>query len=166
MTFSFIMLPALIAIHTAMNTPITAETNANSMDFWVGTWEVNSYTPQPDGTVVEALKIGTNTISKIKSDKVLHEDFKTKGFNGESWSMYMPKDKTWRQTWVDDAGSYFVLSGGMVGDEFILTTSYPTAIQRMRFQKITKDSFTWVWEAKKGDAWTLTWRIEYKRIKK
>lgn len=154
-----------MVMHTAMKTPIAAETNEKSMDFWVRTWEVNSYTPQADGTIIEALKSGTNTISKIKSNKVIHEDFRTPGFNGESWSMYMPKDKTWRQTWVDDAGNYFVLSGGMVGDEFVLTTSYPNTIQRMRFQNITKDSFTWLWEAKKGDEWTLSWRIEYRRMK-
>ncbi|QYK53736.1 MAG: hypothetical protein KF824_02320 [Fimbriimonadaceae bacterium] len=160
-----IMLSALMVMHSAMNIPLTKETNEKSMDFWVGTWEVNSYTPKPDGTMVEALKAGTNTISKIKGNKVIHEDFKSPGFTGESWSMYMPKDKTWRQTWVDDAGNYIVLSGGMVGDEFILTTSYPNTIQRMRFQNITKDSFTWLWEAKKGDEWALSWRIEYKRIK-
>ncbi len=163
---SSIMLSALIAVHTAMNTPIAPATDEKSMDFWIGTWEVNSYQTKADGTILETLKMGTNTISKIKGGKVIHEDFKIPGFNGESWSVFNPQDKTWRQTWVDDSGGYLTLDGGQVGEEFVLNLSYPNKNQRMRFTKITKESFTWIWESKQEEKWSTAWRIEYKRIKK
>lgn len=160
------MLSALFA--TAFLTdPIQSKTtDASSMDFWVGKWVANSHRPQPDGTIQESKNAAKNHILKIKADKVIHENFTMPGFNGESWSVYNPKENKWHQTWVDDSGAYLTLVGGFEGDDFVLNQTYPNTIQRMRFTNITKESFVWLWETKKGDKWELAWQLDYKREEK
>ncbi|MFM9873611.1 MAG: hypothetical protein ACKVQS_09135 [Fimbriimonadaceae bacterium] len=156
---------ALAATLLATMPTIKQDTNAKSLDFWLGKWKADSHQPQPDGTIQESKDAAKNHITKIKGDKVIHEDFTMPGFNGESWSVFDPKANKWHQTWVDDAGAYLTLVGGMEGDEFVLTQTHPNTIQRMRFTKITKDSFVWLWESKKDDTWTLAWQLDYHREK-
>lgn len=138
---------------------------ATALDFWVGTWSIDSTTPQPEGKPPVVQKdYGTNTITKTLKNKVIHENFRGTGFTGESWSVFLPQTQKWRQTWVDDSGGYLTFEGGMDGKEFVLNQLFPAPNMRMRFTEITKVSFVWLWETKNPDgSFSLKWRLDYRR---
>ena len=138
--------------------------------FWVGKWEAKWVDGQGNpGT-------GTNHISLITGDKVLHENFQiltgpNAGFLGTSISVFNPNTKMWHQTWMDNQGGNIVLTGEVVGDKRI----FKTAIQningqqiqsRMVFFNIQSNQFTWDWERSTdgGKTWNLNWRIEYSKV--
>jgi len=140
----------------------------DDLDFWTGTWEMDSSQPTDPATKgAWQAKACTNTVTKEYGGKVVHEDFKTQGFNGGSWSNYDPKSKKWRQTWVDDSGAYLLFEGGMKGKEFVLVqTNAVKGRARMRFANIAQDGFDWYWEkSSDGKAWTLEWHLKYHRVK-
>ena len=136
------------------------------MDFWVGTWDAHyaADTSQPPG--------GTNVITREYGNCVIQEAFnggpQAQGLIGHSVSTYHAPTRQWRQTWVDNQGGYFALTGGPVGDDFILTNTRITENmphQRMVFEDITPDSFTWRWQRSTdaGQTWTDAWVIHYVR---
>ncbi|MBL8068187.1 MAG: hypothetical protein JNM28_07040 [Armatimonadetes bacterium] len=156
------MAPITISLAVAL-TWQTPDTDAKSMDFWIGSWVADSHQPDKDGKMQLAKDAAHNTVSKIKGGKVVHEDFHTGGFNGESWSVFDPKESKWHQTWVDDSGAYLTFEGGKVGSEVILTQTHPKKEQRMRFTKITAQSFVWIWEHKDAAGWKTDWQLDYRR---
>jgi hypothetical protein len=88
---------------------------------------------------------------------------------GYSVSVFDAEADLWRQTWVDDQGSYFALTGGTEGDTFVLRTStvregVPVEL-RMVFSEIAADSFRWRWERSQdgGVTWDLAWELAYTR---
>jgi hypothetical protein len=137
------------------------------LDFWVGDWtmdgrsrtsfEKDEYT---DGKC-------ENTIAKVQDGKVIHENFRTTGFTGESWSVYNAPAKKWNQTWIDNSGSYLLFEGGKEGDNVVLkmTNAPKGSAARMVFTEIKPDSFTWNWEQSRDDGktWILMWELKYKR---
>lgn len=133
------------------------------LDFWVGSWKMDSTQPDAAGKLVKTLNAATNKITKTLNGKVIEENFSMPGFNGRSWSVFGTKAGVWRQTWVDDSGAYLNLVGGKKGDEFVLEQVVPAAGMRMRFTEIKKDSFVWLWESKQNDEWKLQWRLDYRR---
>lgn len=144
---------------------------SHDLDFWLGTWTADStqYNPgQHDQKPTIQKDYVKNTISRSMKNQVIHEKFdgKTMNFNGESWSVYNKQSGKWQQTWVDDSGGYIPLSGGKVGNDFILTTL--NGKSRMRFYNIKKDSFDWMWESLAADGsgqWSPVWLLNYKRVK-
>jgi hypothetical protein len=137
------------------------------MDFWLGNWDVRweNSAGQPAGQ-------GTNFITRDFDGCVIHEHFNggtsTGSLTGESWSVYQAAGRHWRQTWVDNQGGYFALVGGLEGDKFILIGSSivdNTPRQRMVFEDITPNSFTWRWQSTTdhGATWTDGWVIHYTR---
>ena len=88
-------------------------------DFWIGDWKVETGDGQP---------AGTNRIEKILNDCVLAESWQgASGSVGKSFSMYYAADGTWRQTWVDGAGSRLDLSGGLDGSDMVMRGETPAA---------------------------------------
>ncbi len=153
---------ALILINLSME--IKSQNTENTFDFWVGKW---------DASWNDSLK-GTNIIKKTLKDKVVEENFSynDKSFIGRSWSMFDANTKTWKQTWVDDAGAYLLFSGGQEGKDVILSMTEPrvqkgkTVYMRMIFFNIEKDSFDWDWQSSEDkEKWTSNWAIKYKRKK-
>jgi hypothetical protein len=147
-------------------TPPCSTPEFRQMDFWVGTWDAHyaADTSQPPG--------GTNVITREYGSCVIQEQFdggpQAQGLIGHSVSTYHAPTQQWRQTWVDNQGGYFALSGGRVGDIFILTSyqmNTNTPAQRMVFADITDKSFTWRWQATAdaGATWTDSWVIHYVR---
>lgn len=138
-------------------------------DFWIGKWDLTYQ--QKDGTIAKA----QNNIYRILSGTTIQENFKViaganKGYTGKSWSVYNPRSKEWKQTWVDSEGAYLTFDGKIDGNKriFFRTATNPegkTIYQRMVFYEITENSFTWDWEQSNdaGKNWTLLWRINYKR---
>lgn len=140
-------------------------------DFWVGEWEVS----WEEGE--DSVGKGINTIEKILDDTVIRENFRilegqNAGFKGTSISVYQKRSETWRQAWADNQGGYFDFRGSLDGNKRIFQTADRVMddgskmTQRMVFYDISKDAFTWDWEASNdgGDTWTLNWRIYYKRM--
>lgn len=147
-------------------TPPCSTPEFRQMDFWVGTWDAH-YTADTSGAPG-----GTNVITRAYDNCVIQEDFQggplAQGLVGHSVSTYHAPTRQWRQTWVDNQGGYFALTGGPVGDDFVLANtrlSDSAPHQRMLFEEITQNSFTWRWQssADAGATWTDTWVIHYVR---
>ena len=136
------------------------------LDFWVGDWNARF----DDGKV--GVASGRNIVTRILGDCAIEENFDgnpgTK-LVGRSLSIYDGRAKTWRQTWVDDQGGVFVLTGGPEGKDFVLRTAPfgegGKAQLRMLFTDIAPNSFTWLWQKSSdaGATWVTSWRIDYAR---
>jgi len=159
-------LPCLSPIAGAEETLSAPADPAKGLDFWVGTWDL-TWT-NGEGETAQ----GTNTITKILGGKVIEEAFDggtSMPLVGRSWSVYVPAEKIWKQTWVDNNGSYLDFTGGWSGEEVILSreglTQGKPSIQRMRFHDIQADSLQWKWEISfdEGKTWRLAWDIHYQR---
>ena len=146
----------------------TAE--ARQLDFWVGEWDVSwpASPSSPAGT-------GTNRIEKILDGCVISENFEAHGpgaLVGKSYSIYDERSKQWRQTWVDNQGSYMDFLGDFSHKEKIFWRETADAHgkpvrARMVFLNVSPDSFDWRWE-KSGDGgktWQVQWPIHYSRKK-
>jgi hypothetical protein len=130
------------------------------MDFWLGSWRAKWEGGE-----------GTNEITKDFDGCVVREAFdggpSMQGFRGMSVSLYHAQTRQWRQTWVDNQGSYFDLVGGPNGKDFVLTNLRQRSdapYLRMIFTDIKTHSFTWRWQ-KSGDGktWTDSWVIHYEK---
>ena len=135
--------------------------NGSELDFWPGSWRARWEGGE-----------GTKTITREFDGKVVVERFEGRPsleLTGYSVSVFDAEADLWRQTWVDDQGSYFALTGGSEGDTFVLRMSavrggVPVEL-RMVFCDIEADSFRWVWERSMdaGATWDPAWEIAYKR---
>lgn len=167
----FVSLGALLLGNLALLvTPVSvpqAAPDPAMMDFWVGTWDL-TWTQQ-DGKEGK----GENVISKILAGKIIHEKFRDfsggeAAFQGESWSAIDATVGRWRQTWVDNSGSFIALDALPESEGRGFFRKFKTATgertQRMRFTEIKSDSFVWLWESSDdGKTWKVDWKINYKR---
>jgi hypothetical protein len=136
------------------------------MDFWIGEWDLTwpAWNRNPAGT-------GTNRIEKILGGCVVEERFAANGpapLVGRSVSTYEPRSKKWKQTWVDNQGSYLDFEGGLDGERMVLSRKGTNRegkpqMSRMVFLNITSDSLDWRWEKSEdvGKSWQLMWPIHY-----
>lgn len=109
------LLAAILTARPAAAAPVPpaapcAGAEWKQLDFWVGEWKLTwpATGQNPAGT-------GTNRITKILGGCVVQENFRGGGpqpLVGMSVSTYSPQSKRWRQTWVDDQGSYLDFTGG------------------------------------------------------
>jgi len=135
--------------------------DGSELDFWLGSWRARWEGGE-----------GTNTITRELDGKVVVERFEGRPsmeLTGYSVSVFDAEADLWRQTWVDDQGSYFALTGGAEGDTFVLRVStvhggVPVEL-RMVFYEIGVDSFRWLWERSvdAGATWSTAWEIDYMR---
>ena len=137
-------------------------------DFWIGEWDATW--KNPDGSESH----GTNSIQRYLGNKVIKEHFvvldgPTKGYVGESYSVFEKRFQQWKQTWIDNGGGYLEFTGDADGTSRIFARSFQlngkTMMARMRSYDIKADSFMWDWESSvdEGKTWKLNWRIHYKR---
>ncbi len=133
-------------------------------DFWVGDWDLT----YGDGGK------GRNRITKILGSCVILEEFAGAPgttLDGKSFSTFDRNARRWKQTWVDNTGSYLDFTGGMDGDRMILSRDAERDgrrfQQRMIFTDIKAQSLTWLWQRSddNGASWKTLWEIEYKRVK-
>jgi hypothetical protein len=140
--------------------------DGTELDFWLGEWDL---TWAGGGR-------GTNRLSRILRDRVILEEFEESiesggeaPLVGRSWSVFDPERRLWRQTWVDDQGSYFDLIGARVDGRFAFVRAAPErgerARQRMVFRDVEPDRFRWTWELSLDDGatWETRWEIDYRR---
>ena len=116
-----------------------------------------------------------NSIKRIMDGCVVQENFasldSTK-FRGTSISAFDLNSHHWKQTWVDNQGSYLDFSGEFKDGQMILQREAVAAngnrtLQRMVYKNITANEFDWSWEssADGGKSWQVNWPIHYKRKK-
>ncbi len=139
--------------------------SASDLDFWLGTWHVRWGPAETDR--------GRNVVTRTFGGYVVEERFDGRPgieLHGMSVSVFDEHRGLWRQTWVDDSGTYFALEGGVEGDAFVLVcrdhnAAEEHAVFRMRFSDIAADSLTWCWERSLDGETTFEerWRIAYER---
>ena len=131
------------------------------LDFWLGHWSCKWEGGE-----------GTNRIEKILDGRVIHEQFDGRpgmSLLGRSYSVYNPQFGKWRQTWVDNEGTYLDLVGGWETDRFqllLVRLSDDTPYKRMLFRNIVPGGFDWHWQASadRGKTWQDSWCIRYSRL--
>jgi hypothetical protein len=143
--------------------PACAGPEHRTLDFWVGEWIAED---------AQGKAIGTNRITRNEyGDCVITEHFVGAPLIGHSVSIYRPGLKQWRQVWVDNQNGYFDLVGGPVAGAdhiFVFENKRVTETQpyqRMIWQDVKKDSFTWRWQRRTtpDEAWADSWVIHYRR---
>ena len=116
-------LTGLLLMTIAAATPPAAtcsEPAWRQFDFWIGAWDVRGN----DGAA--QLK-GRNTIRRVDGCALLEEWVGAKGTTGHSLNVFDAADGKWHQFWTDSSGSVLRLSGGLVGDEMVMTGVSPSA---------------------------------------
>jgi hypothetical protein len=166
------------ATTTAAPTPAPGapcgEPERRQLDFWIGDWDVAVRSRKDPSSDVWGEARGTNTVRSIFGGCAVEESFHADGpgapWAGRSFSTYVPAASTWRQTWVDDSGSYLAFKGGPEDGGFALygeprETAGKRTQMRMVFREITRDSFLWTWERGTDPAtgWTPMMTIRYVR---
>lgn len=148
--------------------PSCASPAYRQLDFWVGDWDLEF--DAGGGKVGHA----TNHITRNEfGDCVIAEHFAQPdiAYAGGSLSIYDGLAGVWRQTWVDNQGGVFVLTGGPVTGQpyaFELKTTEPRGpkkvINRMIWQDVSADALTWRWQGQVADGpWKDLWVLHYKR---
>lgn len=143
------------------------------LDFWLGEWRL-TWPGGQGGAPEGGTGAGTNRITPILDGCVVHERFHSEvtGLDGESWTAFDEKSGEWRQTWVDDQGSYLTFSGGiedgfmtLYGPERTTPDGYPFRL-RMRWTDVTDEGLTWRYQrtVDGGSTWSDAWVIRYERM--
>jgi hypothetical protein len=140
---------------------------SRELDFWLGEWDL-SYTQNGQAGTSH------NRITKILEGCAILEEFTgAPGTNldGRSVSMFDATDGRWKQTWVDNQGSYLDFTGGVQDGKMILAREFERKGKRMRqrmvFEDIQRDRLKWRWQASsdEGATWSTQWEIDYRRVK-
>jgi hypothetical protein len=145
-------------------------------DFWLGEWDVVLRVRKSPRVDEWVLSRGVNRIESILGGCAVEERFSARGpdqpWAGRSLSRWSERDRRWRQTWVDDVGSYLAFSGGMQGKDMVLVgepfvRDGERVQMRMVFTDIQADSLLWRWErtVDAGATWTPMMIIEYRRAR-
>jgi hypothetical protein len=160
------LLAAPAAAQTAPVANVCTAPEYRQLDFWVGDWEARF----DDG--IGGTATGSNVVTRILGDCAIEEKFDGHPgvpLIGRSLSIWDVQIRAWRQTWVDDKGGVFLLTGGPAGKEFVLATAPfgegGNTRLRMVFTDIAADSFAWLWQKTEdgGQTWKTNWRIDYRR---
>ena len=141
-----------------------AELGPETFDFWLGEWDCRFEGGH-----------AANSVTRRFGGKVLQENFvvdQPRPWTGMSVSVW-DESVGWRQTWVDESGSYWAFVGGLVDGNPSFGTPVPVdaddqfpdgLFKRMVFTDIGAEGFHWRWESSPdGDAWTVNWEIDYTR---
>lgn len=145
------------------------------LDFWLGEWDLTSRQRDPDNPD-RARKITMhNSVRRILDGCVIVERFNGTPaipLRGASVSHYDRDIGKWRQTWVDNQGGWYNLTGEYKDGKVVLTT--PDTVRggkrmrwRMIFSEIARDGLDWEWQRSTdaGLTWESRWRIHYSRRK-
>jgi hypothetical protein len=145
-----------------------AAAEQKQLDFWVGEWELTWPTQKPGVT-----GHGTNSIRRILDGCVVQENFSGENsapLRGTSVSLFDAASHKWKQTWVDNEGSYLDFTGGMENGLMTfqregMLADGSRSLQRMVWKNVTADALDWSWESSSdgGKTWKVQWPIHYKR---
>ncbi len=163
-------LPGILAQQTSASAPPNpcVDPRQKQLDFWVGDWELTW-----PGTNAGETAHGSNNVKRILDGCVVQENFsglESMPLRGTSASVFDTRSNHWKQTWVDNQGSYLDFTGNFQDGQMILQRSAvgpdgKTFLQRMVWKNIGPQEFDWSWEASRdeGKTWQVQWPIHYKR---
>jgi hypothetical protein len=159
----------LSAVAAQSPPPSPCAATSTEFDFWIGDWTVRW--TGPDQRELE----GRNRVRRALDGCAIMEEFDGapgSPLKGISVSVYDPKRKVWKQTWVDNQASYLDFEGGFADGRMVLARSSAEVNgkpvhQRMVFHGITRDAFTWDWQRSRDDgkSWETTWQLRYTRAR-
>ncbi len=133
-----------------------SDSNYDSFDFWLGTWQVHT----KDGKLV-----GHNTISKAYNNCVVKEQYTAaaSGYRGESLNIYNQGAKQWTQSWVDNTGLLLWLSGDWNGKSMVLRgkqkSGKGTNMHRISWTPVSKTEVHQHWETSSDSG--KTWKTSF-----
>jgi hypothetical protein len=138
---------------------------SHQLDFWLGEWQL-SY--------VEDGKPATshNRITRILDGCVVLEEFEGPpgtALVGRSLSTFDRVTRRWKQTWVDNTGTYLDFTGGLQDGRMVFAREAQRDgkrfAQRMVFEDVKRDSLRWLWQRSDdgGSTWKTLWEIGYRR---
>ena len=167
----------LVAVWAAPAPPgsACATPEHRQLDFWVGDWDVVVRSRTAPGKDEWQEQKGTQHIEAILGGCVISENFAAVGapgpWAGKSYSMWQPAKKQWRQTWVDDQGSYLAFTGGvdkgtmaLYGEPF--QQNGKKIHMRMIWLDVRPESMRWEWQRTTDEkTWTAVMVIQYQRRK-
>jgi len=145
--------------------PCAASPEFRQFDFWIGEWDVVSNAGgQPAGKSSVQLMLG---------DCVIFENWTgALGVNGKSFNIYNTAEKQWRQTWVDDRGTFTEYAGELKDDrlEYYAKSFGPNGQKqklRMTFFKQGADRVRQLGEIStdEGKTWSTQYDLIYNRRK-
>jgi hypothetical protein len=153
-------------------TPPCQRPEQRQFDFWVGDWDLAS-----PGSKSGELIHHHNTIKRILGSCIVQENFvgsdapeQAPQLLGTSISVFDVNSAQWKQTWVDNQGSYLDFTGEFKDNQMILSREATRpdgthVMQRMVWKNIRPNEFDWSWERSKdnGQTWEVLWPIHYKR---
>jgi hypothetical protein len=178
--------PAPTTTTTTSSAAACTEPERRHLDFWLGDWDLVVRSRQDPASpaanaanlanVANVTWVEARAVSEVRAvlggcaiEENFHADGPQAPWAGRSFSTYVPSAKVWRQTWVDDSGSYLAFTGGRDADGFALYGE-PVGADRKRrmrmvFRAITRDSLMWSWERGTDPAteWTPVMTIGYTR---
>ena len=144
---------------------------SHQWDFWVGQWEVH-----PNGA---DKIIAHSLIEKRYAGCAIRENWMPLGKElsggGGSLSLYDPRQKQWRQTWVDSSGTRVDLEGGLDKDVMTIMGNWPNfigpgqdALVRMHYRKHPNGEVRQWAEASPdgGKTWKPGFDFLYRRVEK
>jgi hypothetical protein len=149
-----------------------SDADHRSFDFWIGDWDLSLRARRGVASEEWDEAKATNEIRTTYGGCVIEEHFRAEG-PGEPWSGHSVStftDHKWRQTWVDDQGSYMLFVGARTASAMILEGEPKERDgrkyrMRMTFDTITATSLTWKWQRTEdeGASWRDMMVIEYRR---
>ena len=161
------LLAALVAAPVLAQAPPCDTAAHRQLDYWIGEWDL-SWAVSPDST-----GRGTNTITASHDGCVIEERFvDASGFTGHSVSVYDARAGAWRQTWVDNQGSYLTFAGTPRPDGTLelrqpafTNAQGDEQVNRMIWEDLADDALTWRWQRSidGGATWADAWVIAYRR---
>ena len=166
---SAVVEPASTAIKPACASP-----EHRQFDFWIGDWDVSIRARKSPTSEVWGEAKGRQHIEAILGGCAIAEHFTAEGpeepWAGKSYSSWQAPLGKWRQTWVDDGGSFLAFTGGLENGVMTLygeprTVKDVSFQMRMVFKNVTADSLLWEWQ-RSTDEWktsTVMMSIDYKR---
>lgn len=163
-----VALAAACAFAQAPASPTCKSAEWSQFDFWVGDWEANF--KGGDGKPAKS----RNRVSRILDGCVILEQFDGPPGTpliGHSVSTWDRAAGRWKQTWVDNAGSYLDFVGEWRDGKMILGREVERkgkrVRQRMVWQDIKPEAFKWLWQRSddEGASWKTLWEIDYRRLK-
>jgi hypothetical protein len=138
---------------------------SHQFDFWLGDWEL-AY--REDGQEAHS----RNRVTRILDGCAILEEFSGAPgvkLDGRSVSTFDRATSQWKQTWVDNSGSYLDFTGGMADGRMVLSRRVEREgkafLQRMVFQDIERERLKWLWQRSDdgGRTWSTQWEIDYRR---
>ena len=120
----------------------------HAFDFWIGEWQVRT----SDGNLA-----GHNRIERRCGGCALHEQYTTsRGYSGESLSIYDITRKVWHQTWVDNDRLLLLLEGNLQHKSMVLDGRTVSDGAQLTHHRITwtpnaDGSIRQLWESTNGN---------------